>query len=925
MTYARINKASIRLISTLLQRLAAPLLLAMLLTTTIPATLLGYPAETPKDILLLSSYHAGLEWDDAIKRAVTDVLKPEENWLEIHYEYMDTKRIADPEYLRLLHNLYRHKYRQRAPALIIATDNFAFDFLRKFRDQLFPEVPVVFCGVNFYHDRMLAGHRLFTGAAEIFDAAGTVDIILRLHPGTKEIFVLNDHDLTGRAWDNTIREQLEGRYPGVRFTYAESYTAKGAIERVRGLKPGTVVLLGVFLRDAEGKYISAHRFGDKLSSASQVPVYGLLDLYLGHGILGGLLVDGYHQGELAARIAQRILAGEAPGSIPVIKEGITSSIFDFQQLQRFGIRESALPANSTVINKPTSFYARHKLKIFAGGAFVAGQSILLFFLGLNLLHKRRAEEELCRANSELERRVEERTSELSGANAALTIEIEERKRTEGELAQLMREQQILLDNAPFGISMVVDRKQLWINRKAAELFQYSKEELEGETTRKLYPTQEAYDQLGLDAYQELARGEVFETVQQLVRRDGTPILVRYIGKAVDPPDLSRGTIWLLEDITEQKRLEEMLRLSEETFSKSFHNAPMLMTMSDIETGRYMDVNEAFCRISGFSRAEAVGKTSIELGWISPENRQRMFKLLQEENRIAAMDLDLRKKDGAVIWCQYYGEIIRTSRGEMLLSIAQDVTEQKRIEEELVKLNAELDQRVKTRAADLERLNRELEGFCYAISHELRGPIARLDGYSSVIMECAPNGTPEELSRLAGRIGVASQRLRMVIDGLLQMTRLARADIVHERVNLSNICQHIMGELLEDAGGREIKVVIEADVFVEGDRYMLEVCLKNLLGNATKCTGKSSPAIIEFGQTMLAGGKAYFVRDNGIGFDIMYAGKLFEPFCRLHKESGLDGSGVGLATVQRVIERHGGQIWAEAAPGEGATFYFTLGD
>jgi len=189
-------------------RVSRLLLLLLLLVATgfCPGTSPAKTGGTTSELLILSSYHAGFAWDDEIKKAVSDVLKPEESGLDLCFEYMDSKRIADPTYVRLLHDLYRHKYEKRPPALILASDNFAFDFLRSYRDELFPKVPVVFCGVNFFQDSMLEGKPLFTGAAEEFNAVGTVDLILKLHPGTRELFVLNDTDLTGSAWANSIRE-----------------------------------------------------------------------------------------------------------------------------------------------------------------------------------------------------------------------------------------------------------------------------------------------------------------------------------------------------------------------------------------------------------------------------------------------------------------------------------------------------------------------------------------------------------------------------------------------------------------------------------------------------------------------------------------------------------------------------------------------
>ncbi|MBT1076658.1 CHASE domain-containing protein [Geobacter grbiciae] len=244
------------------------------------------------------------------------------------------------------------------------------------------------------------------------------------------------------------------------------------------------------------------------------------------------------------------------------------------------------------------------------------------------------------------------------------------------------------------------------------------------------------------------------------------------------------------------------------------------------------------------------------------------------------------------------------------------------QKQLEDLNLSLEQRVAERTAELERLNRELESFCYSISHEIQAPIARLDGFSTAIAESARDAGSDEVLYLAERLGVASRKLRDVIDSLLVIYRLGSTEMEMVPVDLSQLCGQILDELREHE--RTIKVTIAPDVVVQGDHRMLETCIRHLLENAVKYSARNPEAAVEFGEIIQPGEAVYFVRDNGVGFDMAFAGKLFEPFCRLHCESEFEGSGTGLPTVQRIIERHGGRIWAEATPGNGATFFFTLG-
>ncbi|MBT0662851.1 hypothetical protein KI809_00930 [Geobacter pelophilus] len=257
-------------------------------------------------------------------------------------------------------------------------------------------------------------------------------------------------------------------------------------------------------------------------------------------------------------------------------------------------------------------------------------------------------------------------------------------------------------------------------------------------------------------------------------------------------------------------------------------------------------------------------------------------------------------------------------------LEDEVAERLMLEESMRSINEELDQRVALRTSELNRLNNELESFCYSISHELRAPLARLQGYSSLLTETAETADREQLRHVASRIGIASARLRNVIDSLLLMTRLSRAEVKTEPVKLSELAAEIMEEQLAAQPGRIVDVRIVPGLTVQGDRRMLTICLRNLLGNALKYSSRVARAEIEFGILDSSDQPVFFIRDNGAGFNMAYADKLFEPFCRLHSEEEFEGSGMGLPIVQRIVERHGGKIWAEAAEGKGAIFYFTLG-
>ncbi len=243
---------------------------------------------------------------------------------------------------------------------------------------------------------------------------------------------------------------------------------------------------------------------------------------------------------------------------------------------------------------------------------------------------------------------------------------------------------------------------------------------------------------------------------------------------------------------------------------------------------------------------------------------------------------------------------------------RDVTQRKGAEEALSR-----------RTAELEAANRELEAFSYSVSHDLRAPLRIMEGFSSALLEDYAAKLDDQGKQYLRYIQDSSDLMARLIDDLLKLSRVTRSDMNREKVNLSEIAQKIVAGLEKAEPGQKVKLNIASDVMAYGDRNLLHLVLENLLGNAWKFSGKVDSPRIEMGIAEYNGKRAYFVRDNGVGFDMTYADKLFKPFQRLHKASEFAGTGIGLATVQRIIRRHGGEVWAESKLGEGATFYFTL--
>jgi PAS domain S-box-containing protein len=285
----------------------------------------------------------------------------------------------------------------------------------------------------------------------------------------------------------------------------------------------------------------------------------------------------------------------------------------------------------------------------------------------------------------------------------------------------------------------------------------------------------------------------------------------------------------------------------------------------------------------------------------------------------------RRKDGEKRLLAWWCRVLKDEKGnvEGVLSSAYDITERKQAEEEIKKLNAELEQRVIDRTAQLSAANKELEAFSYSVSHDLRAPLRSIDGFSQALLEEYQGKLDDTGKGYLERVRKATLRMGLLIDDMLKLSRINRAECKHESFDLSGMIRAITDANQKNNLDRAVDVTIQEGIVVQGDPYLMQIALVNLLDNAFKFTGKESHPRIEFGRTIKEGKTAYYVRDNGVGFDMAYVGKLFGAFQRLHTKEEFAGTGIGLATVQRIINRHGGQVWAEGEVGKGATFYFTL--
>lgn len=370
-----------------------------------------------------------------------------------------------------------------------------------------------------------------------------------------------------------------------------------------------------------------------------------------------------------------------------------------------------------------------------------------------------------------------------------------------------------------------------------------------------------------------------------------------------------------------------LRQQAEQLSLTFSQAAIGFVVTDMR-GRLTRVNSKFCEIAGFSEAALLGRNleEIVLEEDVPVERQARERLLRDSADMVEYETRYVRGDGKLVWGNVWSSLVHDAEGRIThwVGVIEDITEWRAFQEEIRALNVELEQRVSQRTAALETSNRELESFSYSVSHDLRAPLRALDGFSLLLADEFGDKLGDAGHEYLQRIRRASQRMGELIDNLLELARISRANLRYERVDLSQLVADIADEIAFPEPDRSVEWDIAPDVVVSGDALLLRVMLENLMRNAWKFTRDVAQPRIVFSSHEGSDEIIYAITDTGIGFDMAYAGKLFVPFQRLHKPDQYSGSGVGLATVRRIVQRHGGRVWAESKPGGGASFFFTLG-
>lgn len=422
----------------------------------------------------------------------------------------------------------------------------------------------------------------------------------------------------------------------------------------------------------------------------------------------------------------------------------------------------------------------------------------------------------------------------------------------------------------------------------------------------------------------LEKDAPFNVEHRIVKPDGSVSWVncRAIVKR-DKSDKPVGMIGVLTDINAGKEADRMVY----RFKNTLDMTTDCVFMFDPETLKFNYVNDGAINQVGYSEREMMSMIPVDIKpeYDEPAFRHLLQPMLDGELKQLQFETVHQHKNGNLIPVEISLSYVQSAdEPGRFVAIVDDITARKRVQQELDRHREHLEELVDERTTELRAANKELETFSYSVSHDLRAPLRSIDGFSMALLEDYSDKIDEEGRDYLNRVRNSAQTMSNLIDDLLELSRLTRSEFKREEVDLSVISSGVLSELAAQEPKRNVETHIEEGITVSGDKRLLKVMMDNLIGNAWKYTGNEEMPKIEIGQMDKNGASVYYIRDNGAGFDMKYADKLFGAFQRLHSPQDFPGTGVGLAIVQRIVRRHGGRTWAEAEEDKGATFYFSLG-
>jgi PAS domain S-box-containing protein len=895
--------------------LLCSLLCVLVFLTITPAVAGAYPHT--QSVLIIHSYHQGFAWTDEVTTGINEVLTPN-GTLDVPVEFMDTKRYHDEAYFRDLFSFYQAKYAGKPPDLILADEEDAYNFLLQHHDVLFPGVPVVFIGVNYVPGTAQPPRPDFTGVLEDYQINRTIDLALRLHPGIKNLVIINDNVTSAGVANQQILEPVLPSYAGrMNISFISNVTLQELGDQVAAIDKDSIVLLLTFNQDREGNTVSYDESAAKIAANCNVPVYGVWDFYLGKGIVGGMMTTGEIQGKIAGQMAEEILAGQNVTDIPVTIARPDAGIFDYQQLQRFNIDPADLPIGSVIINQPSTMMEFPKLTVM--GTVLLCIGLFVIVLALFIINRR-----------------------TRTARERLRIS-EERFRS-------------IFDLPLIGIAIIASGGQmLMANKKLCSITGFSHAEVMKRTWRDLSLQEDLPGEEARVAAMYRGEQETFSVEKRLTRQDGQVIAIEEAVAVVKQTDgLVDYFVVVISDITRRKQVEEELhqhqqhleeqvmrrtvdletaiaRLTTEVQERSrtetllaAEKERLAITLRSIAdgvittdaAGQVRMMNPVAEELTGWRQEEAVGLplarvfvTGDKVPWDGTEPSLSMAAQSSgTPSRLWGSQLisaDGTRHTIAASSAEVPGH--EEDQGGSII-VFQDITSLRQMEEELLK-------------------NQKIESLgvlAGGIAHDFNNILTIIIGHLELAEMDLDDDDPVTL-----QLNKAAQALFRARGLTTQLLTFAQGGAPVRTISyLSGMIEETVTFTLRGSKSRALFRLSTSLPAVDVDLDQISQVVSNLVMNADQAMPAGGTMIITGEVVTLAKGTlslpsgeyvAISVKDTGIGIPSELMGKIFDPYYSTHSV----GRGLGLSSSLSIIRNHGGGIEVHSVIGEGSTFTFYL--
>ena len=887
---------------------------------------LAAQAKELQKVLLLHSYHSGYKWTDDITSAVKDEFYGKQ--VDLRIEHLDTKRYFTPQYLIQEKEFLLKKYTNTQFDVVLVSDNHALNFALAFRTELYPDTPIVFCGVNSFKPEMLQGQNNITGINESVGVRKTVDLMLSIHPQTKRIVVVNDDSVTATILEKTFKERTEGKYPSIEWLYTENLSTAELRELLLFLTPKDLVLLGVFFRDRNGRQFKYDESADLISKSSPVPVYGLFDFYLNQGIVGGYLTNGALQGQMGAKLVLDILGGKTADELPVIMKSPNQYFADYSVMEKFGIQENKFPHETIIINYQPQFYEENKEAVWITVAIIICLSILVTLLSITIVKKKKAESGLRQLTSELQQRVKERTQELFLANT-------EMKSSKEQMQHLLSN----LSGMVYRCKKDTDWTMIYVSEGCFNLTKYQPQDLiENEVTSYRNIIDPRDQEKVSQVTKEAIKSKKHYTIEyRIVCNGGSTKWVLEQGLAVYD---DAGTCFCLDGIITDISKRKIIEQEQTRLSTAVQQTDDLIIITDIE-GNIEYANPAFESVTGYSLAEAKGCNPrlLKSGKQSDEFYHDLWKDLKSGNVWRGRFIN-RKKDGTNYIAEVTISPIRDQQGDLInyVGVQRDITHETELEKNL------------RQAQKLEAMGTLAGG----IAHEINTPAQFVSTNLEFISDSLPDLSAfiSETIDIAGKDKIEAlyeqydieyllEELPVAVqqssEGVTQISKIVRsmkqfshpgednkvaADINDAIQNTATVCRNEWKYVAEMTFDLDKHLPL-----IPCHRSEMNQVFLNILVNAAHAITSHHETdgikgIIAIATRLNENCVEIAISDNGGGVPDEVKERIFDPFFTT-KEPG-KGTGQGLSIAHSIVtEKHGGSLLLKSTPGEGSTFTICL--